>query len=238
MVQAPSVICGCYITTLAIAGIVFLVHLGSIISHAIANSKDYIDDYARQYYEKYGDYGYILLPAGWAALMLSFIALILWVIAYPVAYCAAQMYLLACGVRSGGIIGWMIAAWIIYGLNTLSGIILIITAIVVSADDDDEMDVPIRWNVALFIWALIGFSLMLTYVELARCKNMMGMAPVLHLYPQVPTAPLVEPAKQYVKETVEDIHNPNGSMVTKTTKMMTFPDGSKMVEITEVPLEG
>ena len=242
---APSAINGRYITALSLAGIAFLFHLGSIISHAVANDDDYEYAWEEKYYHKHGDYDYTFTPAGWAALILGTIALILWIIATPIAFCAGRMYLSLRGVRARATVGFAIAAWIIYGLNTINGIVLVWKVIAESATKFDD-GTPVGWNVAVLIWALIEFLLMLTYVELARRKNEAETAPAQPYSPHEPVAqpyapqmPVAEaePVQQNVKEVVANIQKPDGSWVTKSTKTTIHPDGSKTVLITERPIE-
>lgn len=85
----------------------------------------------------------------------------------------------------------------------------------------------------MFVWAVIEISLMLTYVELARRRGDVGTAPAL----PTPLGGSAGPVKEYVVETVEQISKPDGSMVTKTTKTTTSPDGHVKVESTEIPLQ-
>jgi len=242
--QGPSPISGRYIAAMVMFGLTFLVHLASVISHAVANDEDYIDDWEDEYYKEYGDYDYIFTDAGWAAIILGTIAIILWIIDTPLAFCAGKKYLSERHVRGAYVNVFAIVSWVIYGLNTIDGVSLILYGIVCGTSDDD-CDVPTGWNAVLLVLAVIQFSLMITYVELARRKYEAGPQQVAtaqppylqHVYPQPLTAGAESAKQETVDKVIEEVRMPDGSWMTKITKTTRHPDGSKTVETTKKPRE-
>ena len=216
------------IASIATAGVAILFHIASIASHAVSQDEDYIDDYNDKYYDEHGHWDYFMNPAGWAAIILGSLALILWIIATPVAFMAGRGYLSRRGTSGRRITGWSIAAWVIYGFNTFSGV----GAVIAGAAGGEP---SLAWNILLLFWALVQFSFMITFAELARRSNEPAMTNVALPQPCYPTqvpAARAERFEPVVEKFIEKVPMSDGSYATKITTTTTHPDGSKTVEVT------
>ena len=215
----PSAMNCSEIASIAIAGVAILIHIASIAAHAISIDEDYHDEFDEEYYDVA-----IRNPAGWASMGLGAGAFSFWIIATPVAFVAGRGYLSRRGTSGRRIIGWSIAAWVIYGLNVFSGFGVVIVGATVG-------DPSLAWNILLLFWALVQFSFMITFAELARRSNGPAMTDAALPRPYYPTQVPSARAK-LVEKCIEKVQKSDGSYATKTTTTTTHPDGSKTVEIT------
>ena len=134
-----------------------------------------VDDYYYYYYDDYIDEYYDDDYYDVAAISLGAICELLGIIAIPLAFVAARTYLRdrnALGVTPGPcLIGWPIAAWIIYAIIAINGLAAVIVGAVGGL-------APPAWVAFIVIFLSIGWGLMVTYTELARRRQSIGDAAI------------------------------------------------------------
>lgn len=222
---SPPSRCSCAeIASIIVFVFAFLIGIGSFSATVVAWDDDYNDEY---YY--YDDDE--LTPAEIAAISLGAVSLILFIIAVPLAFAAGRAYLTSRNAVSSTngvcLIGYSVAAWIIYGLGIIDGI----AALAVGASPDGEVGAGFVASVVFVL--VIGWALMLTYAELARRRQGEAIAhveaqPPLYTVPAT-TAKAEPPGGRRIETKM--VQHPDG---TKTVTKTTFEaDGSKVVEITE-----
>jgi len=215
MSSAPSSKCN-YLEIASIILISFSLIFGISVICTIAAALE------ESYDEKYED---SLSPVEVACYVTGAICTILAAIATPLACCSARKHQRG---RTDGQSGtskvWMIASWVLYGIMWINSLSLIGTGAAGG-------DIQVGWVVAFVFWAIVGWALMITYAELVRRKN-----GVSNISPSrgAPFTADVEGYPMTMGQTIieEVIHEDGSKTVTKTT---TYRNGSKKVEITDVP---
>jgi len=230
------------IAAIVVFSFAFLFGIGSFSATVVAWDDDYSDEH-----DCYDDDDYCLSPATKAAISQGAFCLLLFIIAVPLTYCSARIYLQtrnAVGSNNGPcMLGYPIAAWILYGIVIVDGL----AAIGVGAADGE---VAPGFVASIVVLLAISWAMMQTYAELARRRQPevtgghwegaqqqpVYASAVPHQY-EVPIAH-AQPAPSSGgagKTETRIVEHPDGSKtVTKTTFLA---DGSKMVEVNEYDAE-